>query len=385
LADGERPAWADIDLGAIADNVAELKRVASPALLCAVVKADGYGHGAVEVSRAARAAGADALGVAMVGEGIALREAGIDGPVMVLSEAPADAVDALVAHGLEPTVYSAPAIAVLDAAVVGQGLRPPVPVHLKVDTGMHRVGAAPADAVTLAAMIDASPALALASVWTHCAVADEPDDPFTGEQLARFDKVIAELESAGLRPPLIHAANSATALAHPAGRLDLVRCGIAVYGIAPSPALAGAADLRPALSLSARVSFVKTVSAGEGLSYGLTYRCERDSVIVTVPIGYTDGVRRRLGAVGGEVLIGGRRRPMAGTVTMDQILVDCGEDTTVRPGDEVVLIGSQGEERITAEDWAAKLDTIGYEVVCGIGPRVPRRFQPASGPRHSRS
>jgi alanine racemase len=369
-----RPAWADIDLGAIAHNVAELRRITAPALLCVVVKADGYGHGAIEVSRAALAAGADALAVAMVSEGLELRDAGIDAPALVLSETPADALDALVANRLEPTVYSSTGIAALASAA--QRMRPPVPVpcHLKIDTGMHRVGAAPAAAVALAAAIDAANDLTLASVWTHCAVADEPDNPFTAVQLCRFADVVAELTAAGFRPPLLHAANSATALAHPPGRLNMVRCGIAVYGIAPSAALARVADLRPALSVSARVSFVKTVAAGERLSYGLRYCCARDCVIATVPIGYADGVRRQLSAVGGEVLIGGRRRPIAGTVTMDQILVDCGNDSDVCVGDEVVLIGAQGNERITAEDWAARLDTIGYEIVCGIGPRVQRRY-----------
>ncbi|MDQ6696875.1 MAG: alanine racemase [Actinomycetota bacterium] len=373
----DRPAWADVDLGAIAHNVGELKRFAGRALLCVVVKADGYGHGAVEVSRAALDAGADALAVAMVSEGLELRDAGIDAPVLVLSETPADALDLLdllVGNRLEPTVYSPSGIAALVSAA--ERIRPPEPVacHLKIDTGMHRVGAAPADAVVLAAAIGDAADLTLASVWTHCAVADEPANPFTAVQLSRFAEIMADLDAAGIRPPLLHAANSATALAHPGGRLDMVRCGIAVYGIAPFAAARRLADLRPALSLSARVSFVKTVAAGERLSYGLRYCCERDSVIATVPIGYADGVRRRLSTVGGEVLIGGRRRPIAGTVTMDQILVDCGDDSDVRIGDEVVLIGAQGQERITAEDWAARLDTIGYEIVCGIGPRVQRRY-----------
>lgn len=388
-----RPAWAAVDLDAIAHNVRALRRRVHPALLCAVVKADGYGHGAVEVSRAALAAGADALAVAIVAEGVELREAGIEAPVLMLSEAPPGAVEALVEHRLEATVYSCDAIAEL-AAVAATAARDagsrsvaPLPVHLKIDTGMHRVGAAPTDAVALAQAIDQAGGLRLASVWTHCAVADEPDDPFTAEQLARFDEVVAELARAGVEPPLRHAANSAAALAHPTGRYDLVRCGIAVYGIAPSPALASAAEeaqLRPVMSLRATVSHTKRVAAGERLSYGRTYRCETDTVIATVPIGYADGVRRRLSAVGGEVLIGGRRRPIAGTVTMDQILVDCGAGASVQAGEEVVLLGAQGDERIVAEEWAARLDTIGYEIVCGIGARVPRRYVGADTEREDR-
>ena len=173
-----------------------------------------------------------------------------------------------------------------------------------------------------------------------------------------------------------HAANTAAAIAHPLARLDLVRCGIGIYGLAPSPVLAGAVDLVPAMSLRARVSHVKRVGGGEGISYGLRYRPDREVTVATVPLGYADGMPRRLSATGGEVLVNGRRRPIAGTVTMDQFLVDCGDDE-VQVGDEVVLLGSQGDESISADDWARRLDTINYEIVCGIGPRVPRRYQEA--------
>jgi alanine racemase len=202
-------------------------------------------------------------------------------------------------------------------------------------------------------------------------VADEPDHPFTSTQVERFDAVVDELAVHGVRPPLLHAANSAAALTRPDARYDMVRCGIALYGLAPSPPLGGVADLHPALTLKARVALVKRVDAGEAVSYGLRYRLDRTSHIVTVPIGYADGVPRRLSAVGGEVLIGGRRRPIAGTVTMDQITVDCGDDDSVVAGDEVVLLGRQGAEEISAWDWATRLDTIAYEVVSGISRRVP--------------
>jgi alanine racemase len=217
-------------------------------------------------------------------------------------------------------------------------------------------------------------------VWTHFAVADDPDDPFTAVQSDRFDAVLHELAGLGVRPPLAHACNSAGLLTHPSARHDLVRCGLAIYGVAPSPALArSAADLRPVLSLKARVSLVKEVAAGEGVSYGLRFRAERPTVVATVPIGYADGVPWRLSAVGGEVLLGGRRRAVAGAVTMDQLMVDCGQDTpedggSVRAGDEVVLLGRQGDEAIGAWDWAGRLGTIAYEVLCGIGDRVPRVY-----------
>ncbi len=385
-----RATWAEIDLDAVRRNVATLRAVAAPAGLCAVVKADGYGHGAVEVAQAALAAGADRLAVALVEEGADLRTGGIDAPVLVLSEAPRDAIGDVVALGLEPTVYSEPAVHAVADAVASVGTarsgppapgRAPLGVHVKVDTGMHRVGAQPADIVRVAKAVTARPELALVSVWTHCAVADQPADPFTGEQLRRFEAALATLRDAGIDPALRHTANSAAAIAHPAARYDMVRCGIAVYGIDPSPELAGMAGLEPALQLVSHVAMVKEVAAGEALSYGQRYRLERPSVVATVPIGYADGVRRDLSALGGEVLIGGRRRPVAGTVTMDQITVDCGDDRGVAPGDEVVLIGTQGGERITATDWATRFGTIGYEVVCGIGPRVPRRYRcTESGP-----
>ena len=201
-----------------------------------------------------------------------------------------------------------------------------------------------------------------------------PTSPTPAAQLAAYRDVLRALESAGIDVPLRHAANSAGAIAHPDARFDMVRCGIAVYGIPPSPALAGSVDLQPALRLVSAVSLVKVVEEGATVSYGRRYRAERPSVIATVPLGYADGVRRSLGAAGGEVLIRGRRRPIAGTVTMDQLMVDCGDDETVAVGDEVVLIGRQGDDEVPATEWAERLDTIGYEIVCGIGPRVPRHW-----------
>ena len=367
-----RWAWAEIDLDAVAGNVEVLRRAAAPAAVWVVVKADGYGHGAVDVARAATAAGAEGLCVALVQEGIELRRAGIDAPILVLSEQPPESAAHVVAHRLTPTVYRRDH---LDALVAEgpEGLA----VHLAVDTGMQRVGAHPHAAPAVAAAIaERCPALRLAGVWTHLAVADELDEgslEFTRRQLDQLDKVLGQLPHV----PAVHAANSAGALAHPDARRDLVRAGIAVYGISPGPGVDHlCADLRPALELRARVSFVKQVRAGSRISYGLRHRFEHDTTVATVPIGYADGVPRRLWEVGGEVLIGGRRCPIVGVVTMDQLMVDCG-DADVRVGDDVTLIGAQtgpdgAEERIRAEDWAAKLGTIGYEVVCGISRRVPR-------------
>lgn len=381
-----RPAWAEIDLAAIRHNAAVLAAWAAPAELCAVVKAGGYGHGAVEVARAALAGGATWLAVALVEEGRELRAAGVTAPVLILSEPPAEAMVEVVAAGLTPTIYTRAGLDALGRAGVGRDpLRRP-PVHVKVDTGMHRVGATPDEAVRLAAQAAADDRLDLEGFWTHLAVADEIGNPFNGTQFDRYDAALARLEGLGVRPRVRHAANSGGTLWHPRGRYDMVRCGIALYGLSPaSPAPHGVGgpvlpDLRPALSLKARVSFAKEVSGGERLSYGLRYQVDADSVVATVPLGYADGIPRRLSASGGEALIGGRRCPLAGTVTMDQVLVDCGPAADVRAGDEVVLIGRQGTEAIGAWDWADRTGTIAYEVVCGISGRVPRVYVDGSWP-----
>jgi len=368
--------WAEVDLGAVRHNVGVLAGLAAPAQVCAVVKAWAYGHGPVEVARAALEGGASWLAVALVDEGVQLRDAGIDAPVLVLSEPPADAMADVVALGLTPTVYTPGGVAAAaTAAAAGEG-GTPLPVHVKVDTGMHRVGASAEVAVKLALTVEERPELSLQGIWTHFAVADDPDDPFTSVQAGRFAAVLDELAGLGLRPPLAHACNSAGVLTHPAAHLDLVRCGMAVYGVAPSPTLESrAADLRPALALKARVSLVKEVAAGEGVSYGRRFRAERPTMVATVPIGYADGIPWRLPGAGGEVLVGGRRRPIAGAVTMDQLMVDCGDDRSVTVGDEVVLIGRQGDEAVGAWEWATRLGTIAYEVLTGIGARVPRVYR----------
>jgi alanine racemase len=375
----------EVDLSAITANVAHIGAVVGPSAVCAVVKADGYGHGAVPVARAALEGGAAYLGVALAEEGHELRQAGIEVPVLVLSEPPAEAMGLVVEDNLTATIYTDDGLAaLLEAAALarpdretGGGRGRPVPVHLKVDTGMHRVGARPADLVGLARRVAAHPALALEGLFTHLAVADEPDDPFTGEQLDRFELVVRALAAEGIYPEMLHAANSAAALCHPRSRYQMVRPGMAVYGQAPAAALRAAplvAPLQPALSLKARVSFAKEVGTGESLSYGLHYRLSQPSVVATVPVGYADGVPRRLFMVGGEVLIGARRWPVAGAVTMDQVLVDCGPGSSVARGDEVVLLGRQGDAEISPWEWAERLGTIAYEVTCGLSPRLPRLY-----------
>ncbi|MGH9032779.1 MAG: alanine racemase [Acidimicrobiia bacterium] len=372
-----RRVWGEVDLGALRGNVARLCETAAPAQLLAVVKANGYGHGAHEVARAAVDAGARWLGVATVWEGVELtrRRPRLPVPILVLSE-PTNTVaaEAVVARGLTPVVYTLPGIERLAKAMVDVGARDPLPVHLKVDTGMHRVGCVPDEAVVLAETIAARDELALEGVCTHFAVADEPDNPYTPAQITRFEAVVAALGSRGLRPRLVHASNSAGLLAFPDARYDLVRVGIALYGVPPVRALADRVPLEPVLTIKARVSHVQWLDAGERVSYGLRYTLPARARIATVPVGYADGVPRNLGLRGGEVLVGGHRHPIAGTVTMDQLLVDVGE-AEVRVGDEVVLIGRQGDEQVTALEWAEHLETIGYEIVCGIGSRVPRHYR----------
>lgn len=371
-----RHATIAVDLDAVARNAAALVDVADGAALCAVVKADGYGHGAVEVARAALAGGATWLAVALVEEGRVLREAAIDVPILVLSEPPPDVMAEALDAALTPTLYTPDGVASAGEAVRSRPDRAPWTVHLKIDTGMHRVGAHTADAPAVARQIVETPGLVLGGTFTHLAVADEPDRPETDAQLDRFEQALAQLDAAGIDPGVVHAANSAGALAHPRARFDMVRVGIALYGIAPSATLADRVALHPAMSLHADVTMVKDLRAGDGVSYGLRHVFDRPATVAIVPLGYADGVPRRFGLGGGEVLIGGVRRRVRGVVTMDQTIVDVTDGPPVRAGDPVVLLGDQGSDRITAQEWADRLDTIPYEVVCGFSVRLPRQVRP---------
>jgi alanine racemase len=358
---------AEVDLDAIRHNVRALKPPGSE--LMAVVKSDGYGHGAVEVARAALSAGATWLGVALVEEGLWLRDAGIEAPILLLSEAPPGGERDAVATGLTPTVYTDRGI---DALVGVSDPKEHLAVHVKVDTGMHRVGVWPPERVVPFVRRVTDAGLRFEGLWTHFARAE--DDPvLTREQLRRFGRAAEALAGDGLVPKVLHAANSAAAIAFPEAHFDLVRIGVALYGLPPAPGFEPPAGLRPALTWRSAVSMARPLAAGEGLSYGHRHRLERRTTIATVPVGYADGFSRRLSG-SAEVLIGGRRRPVVGTVTMDQILVDCGEEEP-RAGDEVVLIGPQGEDRIAADELAGWSGTINYEIVTGIGPRVPREFR----------
>lgn len=353
-----RPTFVEIDLTAVADNIGRFRRLVAPSMVCAVVKADGYGHGDVPVGEAAIAAGADWLAVALVEEGVRLREAGVDSPVLLLSEPGPDSAADILEWGLTPTVYSVAFVEAL--AAIGS----PVGVHLKVDTGMHRVGVSPDDLPALVASIRAAKTLSLDAVWTHFAVADQ-DPVFTREQIERFHRA-----TAGLEVPMAHMANTAGAVLFPESRGDMCRIGLGIYGLHPCPETRRLIELRPAMRVVSHVTHVQRLKAGERPSYGRIRPLDTESTVATVPVGYADGFTR---SRTGDVLIGGRRHTLAGRVTMDQILVDVG-DHDVGTGDEVVLIGGQGAEVITADDWAQALGTVSYEVVSTIGPRVPRRY-----------
>ncbi len=360
--------------GAIEANVRRLVERAGGPALCAVVKADGYGHGALDASRAALAGGASWLAVATVTEALEIAE-GVDSdaPVLMLSEvAPHLAADAArdCRERIRFTVASAAGVRSLAAAA-----GPERAVHLKVDTGMHRMGVLPAELEAVAqALREAGPALRLEGVWTHLAVADSPDDPFTAEQLRRFDLALDAMRGFGLPTGVVHAANSAGLLAHPDARRDLVRAGIAIYGVPPSPGLSGAVPLDPALELVSRITAVRTVAPGESVSYGRQWWAAEPTRVATVAIGYADGIRRDSGTAGVEVLMRGHRCPIVGAVTMDQLMVavDPGIADEAAVGDEVVLIGRQGAEEITATEIAQRLDTIAYEVLTSVSARVPR-------------
>ena len=367
-----RATRATIDLAALRHNVAVLAEQAGTLQLWAVVKANAYGHGAVQCAQAALAAGAHGLCVALTQEAVELRTAGIDAPIMVLSEQPVSDAPILVAHRVVCVAYNEHYIAALASAAATQAER--TLVHLKIDTGMHRVGVAPAAAVARAQMIAHSKHLVLDGVMTHLATADDPTHSATMQQVAAFTDAVRDIRAVVPDLQHVHVANSAATLRELGIDCTLVRAGIALYGLQPGAGVASlVAGLQPVMALRTRVLHVQRLSAGQGVSYGLRTVLDRDSTIATLPLGYADGIARRAWQTSARVLVGGRARRIVGVVTMDQMMVDCGDDT-VAVGDEAVIFGTQSQQSITVDDWAAALDTISYEVVCAISPRVPRDF-----------
>ncbi len=364
---------AHTDLGAVRRNLEGVRARVGDRQVLLAVKADAYGHGAVEVARMVeRTRCADWLGVATVPEALELRAAGVGLPILKLSHALSDdEVDAALAAGVTLTVVDAASVDAVAAAAARAGRS--ASVHLKVDTGMRRIGAEPADAVALARRVDAA-GLRLEGLFSHLPVSDTPDDAsreFTAAQIARFAGVVAAVEGARGPVPLRHLAASAGVLMHPDSWFDLVRPGIMAYGSLPDPASEATVTLSPALRWTTRVAFCKPVAAGETVGYGRTWTAPRDTWIATLPVGYADGYSRLL-SNRGRVLVGGRSFPLVGRVCMDQVMVDVGTPDAVRVGDEVVLVGRSGDEEITVAELADLMGTITYEVTCLIGARVVR-------------
>lgn len=371
-----RPAWAEISRSALRHNIEVLRQVVGEAAICAVMKANGYGHGAQLVAPALVDVGVDCLAVAIIDEGIEIRAMGIEAPILLLAEIPADTVALALEHRLTLTVGSlegATAVARIAAELGGQHT-----VHLKVDTGMYRQGVAPADVAEALRRLR-SPHVHVEGIFTHFPVADgetEDDQAFTATQSATFASLVADLAAAGHSFDIVHLANSAGVLGHPYAHGAMVRPGLALYGYAPAGWLgerlaAAGLTLRPALTLRAQVVATRRVAAGERPSYGRRLPLTSDATIITVPFGYADGYPRRLFDAGAQVLLHGERFPLAGTVTMDQLLVNVG-DHPVALGDDVVLLGASGDDRIDAIEWASWAGTIAWEILCGIGARVPR-------------
>ena len=378
--------WAEIDLAAIAHNVRELRRITEPrASLMIAVKANAYGHGAVQVARTGLENGADQLGVARIEEGIELRRAGIRAPILIFGYTPARLAPVLTDHDLTASVFSLQGASLLNAAIPKDRR---LAVHLKVDTGMGRMGLLPdgrrcvrqgvipgPGAVEEILGIAALKNLRLEGLWTHFAVSDEADKGYTRNQLQLFEELIRCLESKGLTVRMRHAANSGAIIDMPETHLDMVRAGISVYGLYPSHAVdMNKIRLHPALSLKARVVHVKQVPAGTRISYGGTWQSSVPTTIATVPVGYGDGYSRSLSNQG-HMLVHGRRAPIVGRVCMDLTMLDVGHIDKVQVEDEVVLIGRQSDEVITADEVAAQLDTINYEVVTALMARVPRIYK----------
>jgi alanine racemase len=372
MAEPTRRAQAVIDLGAVERNCRALKEKAGDAELCAVVKANGYGHGAAACSAAALRGGATRLAVAAADEAAELRLHFPDVPLFVMGALTEKELVTALATGADVAVWRE-GFRELCSRLAGERGRA-APVHVKLDSGMGRLGERDPDAlVELARRCASDDNLDLAGVWTHFATADEPEDEFLAEQLAAF-RPVAEAVREIAPGCTVHAANSAAMLREPETHFDMVRCGIAVYGLDPFHRDPAEYGLDPALELRSYVADVKRFERGASAGYGRTWRAPEDTWVGVLPIGYGDGVRRGL-SNNAEVLVGGRRYPLAGTVSMDNITIDLGSETEVEPGAPAVLIGPQGSERILTEEVAARLETINYEVTCGISQRVPREFR----------
>jgi alanine racemase len=360
--------WLEVDRGAIINNLRRMQGLTSVRVM-AVVKANGYGHGITQIARVVADAGAFSCGVARIDEALELRRGGVEIPIQVLGYTSSDRFVEAIGNDVTLTIFHPEQAKIIGAAAAQAGRI--ATVHIKVDTGMSRLGATPEVAFELVRQLSTEDDVFLEGIFTHYACADEPHLPVTEQQEKQFLDLLAELHTAGIRPEIAHAANSAAALTRPSSHFDMVRIGIALYGMNPSPEVLLPGTFKPTLTWKAQLSSIFTLPPGRGVSYGHSYVTKEFERIGVVPVGYGDGYRR---VPGNEVLIGGKRTPVVGKVCMDQLMVHLGELPEAAIGDEVVLLGTQGEEEITASELAQKWGTINYEMTCGLSARVPRFY-----------
>jgi alanine racemase len=376
-----RPTRAEIDLLAIRSNFKEVERlVGKQVRIMAVVKGNAYGHGILEVARAVLSAGANCLGVAIVEEGIFLRRHGVTAPILVFTPPFDFQLDEHLKHDLEVSLCSIATAQALNSRANSAGK--PAVVHLKVDTGMGRIGVAADEAAEFASRVSKLPGIQIKGIFTHFATSDEKDHPFIHTQLNRFRAVLSQLRRRGISYGIAHCANSGAILNLPDSRMDMVRAGLLLYGYSPSSSNSRGGSLQPAMALKSRVMFLKQVPGGTPLGYGRRYYSPRQTTIVSVPIGYADGLSRRLSNKA-HALINGKYFPVVGTICMDQVMIDVGNGGEVQVGDSVVFIGTSGRERITAWDMARADETIPYEILCSVSSRVPRIYIDSRGSRES--
>ncbi len=368
--EAQRPTVAEIDLQAIASNVRAIRRRVQPAEVMAVVKANGYGHGAVPVARAASEAGATMLGVALLEEGIALRRRNITAPILVFGGLFENQIDSYLTHDLQMTLYDAQLAESISQRA--HALHKTAAVHVKLDTGMGRVGIT-SEPIAFLQHVARLPNISVQGLYTHLATSDEADLSCARTQLNLFREIVAAARTHDIAPRWIHAANSGAILSLPESYFNLVRPGVMMYGYYPSADVVKSIALQPAMRMCTRVLFVKRVPPGTFISYNRAFQTQRESVLATLPIGYADGFSRRF-SNNTHVLMRGRKCPVVGRVCMDQIIVDVTELPDICVGEEVVLMGRQGEAEILIYDWCEKLETIPYEVTCGISSRVPRKY-----------
>lgn len=366
-------AWVEIDLGALSNNVKELVKFLSPCTqLMAVVKADAYGHGAVAVAKTVLEAGASWLGVATVPEGIQLREDGIQAPILILGATNTpEQIQAIAYWQLQPTLCSPKQALEFSNVLEDINYNLPLPVHIKLDTGMSRLGTNWQEAAEFIQLVQGLPHLYITSIYSHLATADSPDTRVMTEQHRRFEKVIALIKAKGLKIPTLHLANSAATLTDAGLHYDMVRVGLAIYGLYPAIHLQSQIKLKPVLQVKARVTQVKTITAGTGVSYGHHFIAAEEMRLAVVGIGYADGVPRSLSNKM-QVLIRGQRVPQIGAITMDQMMLDVSSIPDLQEGEVVTLLGEQGKEQISADNWANCLNTISWEILCGFKHRLPR-------------